>query len=936
MIAIIRYFCAMLSVGLLNLTFSHAQETFVTDEREDNVFVLSTSRKSTPLLINDTDHAGVIRAAKDLQKDIGMITGRKPPLSLNTSNGQKEVVIIGTIGKSALIDEMISNKKLNVSDVEGRWEAYVIETIDNPIAGVSRAVVIAGSDKRGTIFGIYEMSGQIGVSPWYWWADVTPQKKSSLYIIPGRYRGEPTVQYRGIFINDEEPALGRWAVEKYGGFNHQFYEKVFELILRMKGNYLWPAMWWASFNSDDTLNPKLADEYGIVMSTTHHEPMMRAHAEWKTFQGGAWNYSTNEEKLKTFWQQGIERMNGYESIVSLGMRGDGDMAMTEETNIALLERIVSDQRKIITSVTGKNPESTPQLWALYKEVQEYYDRGMRVPDDVTLLLCDDNWGNLRRLPLLEDKPRTGGYGIYYHFDYVGGPRNYKWLNTNPIPRVWEQMNLAYQYGATKIWLVNVGDIKPLEFPIQFFLDYAWNPSKWNAANLKTYSIEWAVKQFGPTHATVVADILSGYAKINGRKKPELLTEETYSLLHYREAESVITDYRSLVRLAEQVSQQIPSNLRDAFYQLVLHPVKASANLHELYFAVAQNRLYAAQGRAATNDLAEEATRLFEKDATLARHYNNVMLNGKWNHMMDQTHISYTSWQQPSQDILPEVKTITLPETASPALAIEGSSAWWPNEKNDPLLPLFDIYNDQERYFEIFNRGKQSFEFSVTAEPWIQISSPSGKIEREMRVTVSIDWEKAPPGFVHSPIRIIANGQPFTKVKGHVESAGYISIDAEHYSKAINTPTIQWMVLPDHGRTSSAITVTPVTAACTVPGDGPVLEYNLLSFHAGDIQVHAYFSPTLDFHGKPLRYGISIDDEPPQIVALHENFTLQAWEKAVANNIIVKTSNHRFNRKNNHVLKFYMVDAGVVLQKLVVETTGVKESYLGPPESFWGK
>ncbi|MDO9613044.1 MAG: glycosyl hydrolase 115 family protein, partial [Bacteroidota bacterium] len=484
--------------------------------------------------------------------------------------------------------------------------------------------------------------------------------------------GEPKVKYRGIFLNDEEPALGRWAVKNYGGFNHQFYEKVFELILRLKGNYLWPAMWWASFNTDDPINPELAEEMGIVMSTTHHEPMMRAHAEWKIKKGEAWNYETNQKTLQQFWKEGIERMDKRESIVSMGMRGDGDMAMTAETNIALLEKIVADQRTIIEKVTGKPASETPQLWALYKEVQDYYDNGMRVPDDVTLLLCDDNWGNIRKLPKPGDPKRMGGYGIYYHFDYVGGPRNYKWLNTSPLPAVWEQMHNAYEHGVDRIWLVNVGDLKPMELPISFFLDYAFNPDEWPKERLPEYTKNWAAEQFGNEYASEIARMLDLYTKYNGRRKPELLSPETYSLTNFREAESIVEDYNKLAEEATLLNEKIPVQAKDAFYQLVLHPVTACANLNELYLAVAKNRQAVAQGRATTNDWAEKAHQLYKKDTDITDYYHTQLANGKWDLMMAQTHIGYTYWQQPEKNSMPEVKEISLAELAEMGVSIEGS------------------------------------------------------------------------------------------------------------------------------------------------------------------------------------------------------------------------------------------------------------------------
>ncbi len=522
----------------------------------------------------------------------------------------------------------------------------------------------------------------------------------------------PSVKYRGIFINDEAPAFSGWAKEKFGGVNHGVYEKVFELMLRLKANYLWPAMWGNAFNDDDPLNPVLAQQYGIVMGTTHHEPMLRAQQEWKRYGKGPWNYDSNEVVLKAFWKKGIENMDSRESIVSIGMRGDGDMPMTVGSNIALLERIVSDQREIIAEVTKKPASETPQLWALYKEVQDYYDKGMRVPDDVTLLLCDDNWGNIRKLPRPGDKPRTGGYGIYYHFDYVGDPRNYKWLNTNSIPRVWEQMNLAYQYGADRIWIVNVGDLKPMELPVSFFLDYAWDTKKWNASNIAQYTREWSEQIFGKKYATEIAGILSAYTKYNSRRKPELLSPESYSLTNYREAETIESDYILLAEKAAIIYNAIPAEYRDAYYQLVLYPVTACANLNKLYVSAARNRLYAAQGRSSANDQADSVKKYFKEDSLLANYYNTVLSNGKWNHMMDQTHIGYTYWQQPEKNAMPEIKYVDLPEKAEPGLTIEGSDSWWPHETAEAVLPEFDSFLKPFHYIELFNRGTKPFEYSV--------------------------------------------------------------------------------------------------------------------------------------------------------------------------------------------------------------------------------
>jgi hypothetical protein len=563
--------------------YSNSIAQFVSENKVPNSFSLSNA----VIYVDKNDFALVKKSAELLQQDIEMVSGKKLQL-VNELSAASTAILIGSIQRSSGLAQLIKQKKINTNSINNKWEGYLLQSLPNTL-------LIAGNDRRGVAYGVFEVSKQIGVSPWYWWADVPAKKKKEIYIKSNlRITDAPKVKYRGIFINDEAPALSGWTKEKFGGFNHKFYEKVFELILRLKGNYLWPAMWGNAFYYDDSLNIKSADEYGIVIGTSHHEPLMRAHEEWKYFgKGRKWNYDSTEAGLKEYWRSGIQRAWN-EKIVSIGMRGDGDAPMSRETATELLERIVSDQRKIIEDVTGKPASETPQLWALYKEVQDYYDKGMRVPDDVTLLLCDDNWGNIRKLPKLSDPPRKGGYGIYYHFDYVGGPRNYKWINTNAIPRVWEQMHLAYEYGVKQIWIVNVGDIKPMEFPISFFLDYAWNPSIWNEDNLREYYTRWAAEQFGSSYAKEIGELLRKYSQYSSRRKPEMLDANTYQLddMGYdNELARVLNEWDELLLAAEKTNNLLSPEYKDAFFQLVLHPIKALANLHHLYGAVAYNKHY---------------------------------------------------------------------------------------------------------------------------------------------------------------------------------------------------------------------------------------------------------------------------------------------------------------------------------------------------------
>jgi hypothetical protein len=946
---LLNLFCIAISICILNSNASaNDGHNYIALSAGKGNFPISASDKSTPLYISPNDYSGVMIALKNLQTDITSVTGTKPDLVTGKITG-KQVILVGTIGKSDLIDQLIVNKKLNVSGVAGKWETFIIQNIKNPMPGVDEALVIAGSDKRGTIFGIYDLSEQIGVSPWYYWADVPVKQHQAVYVMPGRYSmGTPAVKYRGIFINDEAPAFSGWTKEKFGGVNHLAYAKVFELILRLKGNYLWPAMWGNAFNDDDKMNPVLADEYGVVMGTSHHEPMDRAQQEWKRYGKGDWNYDTNGEVLRDFWRKGIQNMGTKETIVTVGMRGDGDMAMSEGSNVALLEKIVKDQRQILAEETKKDPSKTPQLWALYKEVQEYYDKGMRVPDDVTLLLCDDNWGNIRKLPKLTEAKRGGGYGIYYHFDYVGDPRNYKWLNTNPISKVWEQMHLANQYGANQIWIVNVGDLKPMEFPINFFLDYAWSPQKWNANNLQAYTKAWAAQQFGPEYATDIADILSRYTKYNGRRKPELL-DQTYSLTNYREFETIVNDYNALEKKAEGIYKKIPAGYEDAYFELVLHPVKACANLNELYYTVAKNQWYAQQGRAATNDMATKAAELYKADADISNYYNTIMAKGKWNHMMDQTHIGYTYWQQPPVNKMPEVKQIEIPAKAEMGVAIEGSQAWWPLEKAEAVLPEFNPSQKSGHYIELFNRGQSAYTYKTNAPTYIKISPENGKVDKQERLTLTINWKLIPTGIKKVPVTITSDdgtevtvqvvlNNTSSSINGFRENDGYIAVEAIHYTKAVNSPTIKWQILPDYGRTLSAITTFPVTTPVQkLNAQTPHLEYNINVSHSGDFKLMTYVSPSLDFNNVGgLKFAVSVDGEAPQILNLQANNSQEAWQKTVGDNINILTSTHKLTKPGAHTIKYWMIGPGVVLQKLVLDCGGLKPSYLGPPESYFSE
>lgn len=656
-----------------------------------------TAAAELVICVDDSDVPVVKKVAQLFAEDWQRLTGKKAMVVNQIPATNDAVVIIGSINQSALINQMIKSQKINPDKIKNRWEAYQLQYVQQPVKDTKAALVITGSDRRGTAFGVFELSRLLGVSPWYWWADVPVNRKDKVFIHKTTILiDSPLVKYRGIFLNDEAPALSGWSKEKFGGFNHLFYEKVFELMLRLKSNYIWPAMWGNAFYDDDPANIEAADEYGIVIGTSHHEPLMRAHVEWQRYGTGLWNYDSNEVRLKDFWRTGMQRATN-EKIVTIGMRGDGDEPMSRETATSLLERIVKDQRQIIAEVTGKPADQTPQIWALYKEVQDYYDKGMRVPDDVTLLISDDNWGNIRRLPNPKDKKRKGGYGIYYHFDYVGGPRNYKWINTNQIPRIFEQMRLAWEYDARQIWIVNVGDLKPMELPISFFLDYAWNPTRIQHVQLQAYTEKWTADQFGQHQSKEIASILWDYMRYSSRRKPELLDASTYSITNYNELDKVTNEWSALLEKTQKLNVQIPEDMRDAFFQLVYHPVKAFANLQFMYTAVAKNKMYAALKAQEANEQADLAKKFYEQDSLITLEYHRIN-NGKWNHMMSQTHIGYTYWQQPPFNRMPAVQYVPKDSIQPLIPAVPASSLTAENKVSRSIYA--NVFYEKDGYVSI--------------------------------------------------------------------------------------------------------------------------------------------------------------------------------------------------------------------------------------------
>lgn len=666
-----------------NGSFASAADHFVAFSGADGAFPIVSASATAEIYIDAAEPQGVKRAAEDLRTDVYKVTGWSPRVCCGGEWPVRYPIIIGTYGKGEVVTQLTKRGLVSEKALKGKWESYVVKTIDRPMKGVEKALVIAGSDMRGTIYGIYELSRQMGVSPWYWWADVPVAKHKEVFVRACHVEsGEPKVKYRGIFINDEFPCMTAWARNKFGGMNSKMYAHVFELLLRLKANCLWPAMWGSfkeykplvsilkdengmyegnCFNEDDTDNPRLANDYGIIMGTSHHEPMMRSQQEWirhkQDYGNGEWNWQTNRNAITHFFTEGIKKAKNYENLVTIGMRGDEDRPMTDaggrEANFRQMEDIIAAQRKMIEQATGRPAAETPQVWTLYSEVLDYYNQGLKVPDDVIVMLCDDNFGHVRRLPYLGQEKHKGGYGMYYHVGYYGAPRASKWLTMSTITEMWEQLQATYQYGVDKLWMLNVGDLKPHEFMIDFFMEMAWNPDRFDADNLRGYAEFFCAQQFGESQAKDIADLLLEYGHYASRVNAEMLDDQTYNL-QTGEFKSVRDEFLALEAKALRMVPLMDETQKDAYQELVMFPIQCMANLYDLYYSLAKNKQLYSEGDREANRWADNVEKCFERDSLLCRHYNIGIADGKWNHMMDQVHIGYTAWHAPRHNVMPKV------------------------------------------------------------------------------------------------------------------------------------------------------------------------------------------------------------------------------------------------------------------------------------------
>ncbi|MER5215586.1 glycosyl hydrolase 115 family protein [Streptomyces sp. NPDC002838] len=928
-------------------------------------FPLVQSGTAVDVFVDAADDPAVVRAAGDLVADMERVSGVRPELRQTLPGRAARLVLVGTLGASPVIDRLVAARRLDVSGVKGRWEASVTQVVERPLPGVDRALVIAGSDRRGTIYGVYDTSERIGVSPWYWWADVPVARRDTVTVPAGPLkRYEPSVRYRGIFINDEQnlTTWSRRTQEPDKNIGPETYKRVFELLLRLKANYLWPAMHpYSDFFNKHRENPELADRYGIVVGSSHPEALLRNGVhEWEPWAKEhpaadgtlpLYDYTVNPGVISDYWRARARQNAAYESSWTLGMRGLHDSALetkyatTIPEKVVVMNDIIADQRRILAEEVGQAAE--PQIFIPYKEVLELYNAGVQVPDDVTLIWPDDNHGNMRQLPNEAERARAGGNGIYYHLSYWGRPRSYLWLDTTQLSKVWQELRRVYEHGVDRMWIFNVGDIKSIETGLSFSLDMAWDVDRWDAdadEDTEDFLAEWAGRQFGHRHGREIAAIRTEYYRLAAERRPEFIDRAMFSVVHHGdEAGRRLAAYARLLDRARALGAKLPEAYRDAYYELVEYPVHGAYLMNLKYYWADRNALAVRQGRGAgTNRFADLAEAAHAEEAAITKRYNTEIAGGKWDGIVNP----YPS-QIPKAPGRPSVTRVPRQETSGLGVVAEG------NETGADRPLSFSSYTRDRRFVDVFNTGFLNLDWTAEAShPWVRLSATDGSLTEQTRVWVEIDWARVPEGTLEAtvaftgagrrvevPLRVVNDGERARRrARGFVEAHGYVSIDAAHFDHRVARGGARWRVVRGLGRRTGAVETVPSTAA-PITGDfagrAAELRYRVRLNSTGAFRITVFRLPSLDERGHR-RVAVALDDQPVTVLsgqAVATGNRGDAWARNVEEGVEKLTATVTVTAPGEHILRLFMVDPAIAVDQIVIDTGGLPATYLAPPESF---
>jgi len=921
------------------------------------------------IIVEETAYEGVKKIAEKVAKDFEKIVSVRPLIGENISSEIN--IICATIGKSAIVENLINAGKFDKTLIEGKNEVYAIQFVDGQL-------VIIGSDKRGTIYGMFALSEYIGVSPLHVWGDAEPERRDEIYILDdvSTVSKEPSVKYRGFFINDEWPCFGNWAMNHFGGFTAVMYDNVFELLLRLKGNYLWPAMWTSSFALDGPgqLNEELADIYGIVMGKSHHEPMLRASEEWDIYRGpdseygDAWCYYTNKNGLNKYWEDGIKRSGQFEKITMLGMRGERDSEIlgkeaTLKDNIDLLKDVITNQRAILKE--HGNPNNLEML-AIYKEVEAYFygdetAEGLKDwegLDDVICMFCEDNFGFVRTLPSAELSGRR--YGMYYHFDYHGGPISYEWMPSTSYERIWEQMSTAYDYGVRDVWIVNVGDLKFNEVPLQYFMDLAYDFETWgtNAPNsIGKYTAGWVAKTFPTVEAELqveIGEVLQGYIKMNAMRRPEALNASIYHPAHYYEADRILMLTGAVEAKNAKIYSMLTGKAKEAYYSMICVPATASVNLMRMHIYSAKNQHYADQGKKIANAYAHAVTICIDKDRKLFKDFSEFK-GGKWRGMELEAHIGFTTWNDDGHKY--PLRTFVEPVN-KPRLVVSRKDEVATKRKTyGPPMNItvsdFLYAGNRSVILEIANDGIGTLDYEVEGAipEWLVINEPKGTVESQFDLVLTCEREKLTEEIAEVRLLIKdaesvvavdikakadpTNLPPLT----HLENNGVVVMGAEKYVDKTDVKACGFIYLENYGRSGAGMKVYPTTANFAPTDDKPMLSYQFFLEQAGEYVVEVWTTPTNPMRNNtPIRFVLGDLEKSEVITTVPADFipfhTDPRWSEGVLENIRKTKTTMSFDA-GLQTVTIGALEAGLILEKILIylPVNAPKKSYLGPLSSY---
>lgn len=965
--------------------------------------ILANDNTVNPFLLEESAEKGVLRIAEKVAQDVENVCGKKP--ALIQSPDSDTVVFVATLGKSALLDEMVKNGKVDAKELEGKREVFCLKLLDKPFAGVEKALVILGSDKLGTIYGLFALSEYIGVSPMCYWGDADPCKQKELVLQKDieRTSKEPSVKYRGFFINDEWPCFGNWTFGHFNGFTAEMYDKVFEFLLRMKGNFLWPAMWTSSFCLDGpgSLNEELADLYGITISYSHHEPCLRASEEWDLVRGenspygNEWNFYTNKEGLTNYWADALKRSGKYKHLITIGMRGERDSSMlgedaTLKDNIDLLKDIITTQRKLIGEHVNSDVDSVPQLLALYKEVEAYFYgdenaeglKEWKELENVIFMLCEDNFGHMRTLPTKDIRDHKGGFGMYYHFDYHGGPVSYEWMPSTTMALTWEQMTQAYDYGIKDVWIVNVGDLKGNEVALQYFLTLAYDFETWGSAapnSWQKYLSDWAKKTFPAADDKLqenVAKIYRDFVQMNFTRRPETLHSGVYHPCNYGETDELLEQLDALEQLNESTFEAMPEMAKNACYSMITHPARCSINLIRMQLLAGKNAHYAMQGRKIANEYGEQMVKCIALDKELSEKFG-AFRDGKWKGMELEKHVGFTKWNDDGWKYPVQMTVFPVDQPRMSVSRADEERMAVKNYGTPICIPVHDFMDMacEKVTLEISNDGEGVLPYKIEAEngqipEWLLLSKTEGEVESLERVIVSVDRTKMAEEICSScsghggacgslnaqtvrllitaldttvAVEVKAQNPDLNKVpeKTFLPKGPVCVMEARHFHHKKNAAGGEFTLLEGYGRTKSGMKVLPSTLDFTMEEERPELTYAFMLEEGGEYIVELWSAPVNSLQNKrPLNVAVAANEEAPKMVEVlssdyrgGEN-SEGRWCQGVIEQIR-KTKTELTFSEGLQTITVGALEAGFVLEKILLykKGTNLKPSFLGPKESY---